>query len=301
MKSGRSSPQLCPITFPIRGANDRLLRQLETVCARDYDLSELLTVLLDSMRTTWATLSIAAQSDQLVYNNFPLHLGASQRRPSRSGTLLSVPQRSVERRPNVSQKPGSDQSTTSVAGSLLSPTLQKENTSPPTSCHTVCTTNADSYPAKRGSWQAACKQSLRSSKQHRTFLDLPISGHGQTWWTRRRAAAPHIPLKDLSHAVVSLLAGWMAAKIICGILFFFLKMVWLCTPISTVWLAHILFPSLSFLPSNQNQRRFTLHCPNRKACVLYLLFVSRMLRNGKNQAGMRRTILFTSQPACRHY
>ena len=34
----------------------------------------------------------------------------------------------------------------------------------------ICTTHSDSHAAKRRSWQAACKQCLRSSGQHRTFL-----------------------------------------------------------------------------------------------------------------------------------
>ena len=58
------------------------------------------------------------------------------------------------------------------------------------------------------------------------------------------------PLTDLSHAIVPLLAGWMAAKMICGILFcLFKKPWWLHSPVSTAWLAHNTF-LLLFLLSN---------------------------------------------------
>ena len=144
------------------------------------------------------------------YKNIPLH------RARANVAFLGVElcfgwwRGSVARRLDGTQKPVSDQSTRVAACRQLSPKLQKGNPRPPTDRHartrdggirtehrkvtsnTVCTTNIDSCAAKRRSWQAACEQSLLSSGQHRTFLDLPVSVRGRTWWARRRIAALHI-------------------------------------------------------------------------------------------------------------
>ena len=123
-----------------------------------------------------------------LHKNLPLHCGTSQCRLSRRGAPLAAPRRSIARRPDRTQKPGSDQSLGTVACRLLSPTSQKGNVCPPTnrnarSCdgpNTVCATSIDSLAARRRSLQTACKQCLRSSKQHRTFLDVSVFGRGRT-------------------------------------------------------------------------------------------------------------------------
>ena len=51
----------------------------------------------------------------------------------------------------------------------------------------------------------------------------------------------------------------MAAKMICGIFFFFRKPLWLRSPISTAWLPHITFTSLLFYLSNAESK--ALHVP----------------------------------------
>ena len=51
-----------------------------------------------------------------------------------------------------------------------------------------------------------------------TARSLICPSPAAAWWARRQTAALHIPLTDLSHTIVPLLAGWMAAKMICGIL-----------------------------------------------------------------------------------
>ena len=87
-----------------------------------------------------AALSIAAlhqkpqnhatwPSDQLVYSK-TFHCIATRA----NGTLFTAPRRSVARRSDGPQKPGSDQNARAVAGRLLNPTVQEDNTPPPTSC-----------------------------------------------------------------------------------------------------------------------------------------------------------------------
>ena len=76
-----------------------------------------------------------------------------------------------------------------------------------------------SHAARRRSLQTAFKQCLRSATQHRAFLDLSASGRGRTWWARRRLAALRVPLTELSHPPIPLLAGWMEARMTLGILF----------------------------------------------------------------------------------
>ena len=231
--------QFCSTTLAIRGTNghreDRFLRQFEIVCARDYDrllglpatqrLAHTAAGFPVDDRGRSLDRSSAPAAAEPVYlafrpaclqQNIPLHRGASERHSSRSGTLFTAPRRSVARRRNGPQKPGLDQSTRTLKKktralqrvTMLDPaTVACGQTNRKVTSNIVCAISICSDAAKRRSGQAACKQSLRSSKQHRTILDLSVSGRGPTWWARRLTAAQHIPLTNLSHTIVALLAG----------------------------------------------------------------------------------------------
>ena len=77
---------------------DRMLRQLETVCARDYDRHFRLLA-ARRLAQTAARLPVVAFRPACLQQDIPLHCGASQRHPSRSGTLFAAPRGSVARRP----------------------------------------------------------------------------------------------------------------------------------------------------------------------------------------------------------
>ena len=137
---------------------------------------------------------------------------------------------------------------------MLSPALQKGNTCRPTNCHARSRDGGlRTHASRRRSLQTACKQCLRSSKRHRAFLDLSVSGRGRTWWARRQIAALHNQVTDLSHSIVVYSSqsqvGWPPKLYVVSSLSV-QKMLRLRSPTSTAWLPHIMFPSLLFLLSN---------------------------------------------------
>ena len=159
--------------FQVTGDSANWPHRCSTPCGRQVPLfrSQLCT---RSRRTRPLSLPTS-----LFYSRtFHLHCDASQRHPSRRGTLFTAPRRSVARRPNGPQKPGSDQNARTVAAdcsiqrykkttralqrvAMLAPRRGASGLTIAKSRRTLFERPAlTPTHAKRWSWQLPCKHSL---------------------------------------------------------------------------------------------------------------------------------------------
>ena len=172
-----TTPNVCGLPTPVLGSP--LVSDCAQCVQQDIGLRRMSGARLpvDDLARSLDRSSAAAAADAVyltfrpfcLHRHSPLRCGTSQRRLPR----LAASWRSIARRRDRTQKPGSDQGPRTVSYRVLSPTLQKgkhvpSNESPcsiprkwltdgpsKVTSNTVCTTNIDSHAARRRSLQTA--------------------------------------------------------------------------------------------------------------------------------------------------